>query len=69
MLSKVLEGNYSFSADGKYVVPKDSPDFDSYAKFIQDLPESETPAVFAMHNNADISFQVRASQFLEGTTC
>ena len=56
---QVLEGDYSFSADGKYVVPDDSPDFNVYADFIHELPEHETPAVFAMHNNADISFQVR----------
>jgi hypothetical protein len=66
---QVLEGGYCFSADENYVVPEDSKDISSYVTFIQGLPERETPAVFAMHANADISFQVADCKRLDRKGC
>ncbi|XP_054751474.2 dynein axonemal heavy chain 6-like isoform X1 [Lytechinus pictus] len=58
-----LEENYKYSESGIYY----SPDMDTlgeYRKYIEDLPIIDEPEIFAMHENANISFQRQETQTL-----
>ncbi|XJO76015.1 hypothetical protein BDV3_006595 [Batrachochytrium dendrobatidis] len=52
---KVLEDTYLFSSSVVYKsIPADS--YNSYKAYIKSLPIDETTEIFAMHNNANITF-------------
>jgi dynein heavy chain len=44
--------------DFKYVVP-DFPDIESYRKHISSFPEIDSPEIFGLHPNADLTFRVK----------
>jgi len=53
---------YGFSASGVYHVPDEETGVDlskvqSFVDFVDNLPLTEAPEVFGMHENANISFQ------------
>jgi dynein heavy chain, axonemal len=50
----ILTDSYRFSPSGQYYAPKHGP-VESYLKYIQDLPFTERPEVFGLHDNADIT--------------
>lgn len=46
--------NYKFDESGMYYAPPNG-DYDSYLNFINNLPLIQSPNVFGMHQNADIT--------------
>eukprot|EP00854_Cymbomonas_tetramitiformis_P012166 gene12165-14372_t len=57
----VMEDSYTFSASGLYRAPGDSA-LAGYLEYIRQLPGEETPEVFGMHANANITFQLQETQ-------
>lgn len=55
---KVLDDAYTFTQDGTYRVPPET-DQNGYMEFVKRLPLTEGPAVFGMHENANITFQLQ----------
>lgn len=51
---EVVKDDYNFSASGIYKAPPNGT-YDSYLSFIKSLPLTQTPEVYGMHDNADIS--------------
>ena len=70
---RVLDAGYAYNpaqplgrvpGDFRYSVP-DAPDVDGYRRFIEGMPEVDTPEMFGLHPNADLTFRVKeASAFL-----
>ncbi|KAK3243833.1 hypothetical protein CYMTET_46533 [Cymbomonas tetramitiformis] len=58
---EVMEDSYTFSASGLYRAPGDSA-LAGYLEYIRQLPGEETPEVFGMHANANITFQLQETQ-------
>lgn len=50
----VFEESYAFDENGLYKLPPDG-SYDSYLKFIEDLPLVAPPGVFGLHDNATIT--------------
>ena len=48
------DANYKFSSSGNYYAPPKGA-YESYIEFIKELPMSQNPEVFGMHDNVDIS--------------
>ena len=48
------EENYKFDESGLYYAPPEG-NYDSYLTFIKNLPTVQSPNVFGMHQNADIT--------------
>jgi len=63
----VLKEGFQLSKSDQYKVPRSSGVIQDYMDFIGGLPGTETPAVFSMHNNANIVFQVAESRKLVDT--
>ena len=57
----VLDDQYTFTPSGVYRAPPEGV-FEDYMKYIQGLPLSEGPDVFGMHENANISFQLKETR-------
>ncbi|XP_013387188.1 dynein heavy chain 12, axonemal, partial [Lingula anatina] len=58
----VLEDpKYKFSPSGIYILPPKG-DYDSYLEFIKALPQSQSPEVFGMHDNVDISRELQETK-------
>ncbi|XP_065190205.1 dynein axonemal heavy chain 12-like [Sycon ciliatum] len=55
--------HYKFSPSGAYVVPPKG-DYESYVEFIKALPMMQTPEVFGMHENVDISKELHETREL-----
>jgi dynein heavy chain len=55
---QVLDDSYAFTPNGIYRVPPET-DQNGYTEFIKGLPLTEGPAVFGMHENANITFQLQ----------
>ncbi|GFO15611.1 axonemal dynein heavy chain protein [Plakobranchus ocellatus] len=55
--------NYKFSASGHYHLPLRT-DYESCIKFIKQLPASQYPEVFGMHENVDISRELQETKEL-----
>ena len=59
-LQGVLVPAYDLYADGKtgvrYTVPSGA-DIDNYRKAIEGLPDQESPEIFGLHPNADLTFR------------
>ena len=70
---RVLEAGFAYNpaqplarvpGDFRYVVP-DAPDMDGSRRFISAKPEVDTPEMFGLHPNADLTFRVKeANAFL-----
>jgi len=57
----MILSNYSrFSDSGIYFAPKDGP-IESYREYIESLPLNDTPEVFGMHENANITYLTQES--------
>lgn len=50
-----LEDGYVYSESGKYYAPSYG-GLESYKTYIDSLPLQDTPEVFGLHENADISY-------------
>jgi len=55
------EDNYNFSESGTYISPTVG-DLDYYRGIIERFPEYESPEVFGMHDNANITFELKESK-------
>jgi dynein heavy chain len=60
----IHEESYSFSSSGIYTLPERGGSLDSYKQFIRNLPINETPEVFGLHENADISCDIKETNAL-----
>jgi dynein heavy chain len=52
--SIILDENYKFDESGLYYAPPNG-DYESYLTFIKNLPMIQSPNIFGMHQNADIT--------------
>jgi dynein heavy chain len=53
---RVLDDSYRFSDSGTFYVPPDGP-LASYKEYVDNLPISDPPEIFGMHDNSNISLQ------------
>ena len=58
--AEILEDGYVFSESGVYYAIKDSP-IGKYRDYIDSLPQADSPELFGMHENANISYQTQES--------
>ena len=72
---KTCEESYSYNpaqpifkipGDFKYVIPSDM-EHDKYRKYCEGLPEIDSPEIFGLHPNADLTFRVKEVTALFGT--
>jgi len=63
VLPDVLEDNYKFSVSGQYYAPEAGP-LEGVREYIKQLPMSEEPEVFGLHENANIAFQLAEAKIL-----
>jgi dynein heavy chain len=61
LTEEVLKDNFAFSESGIYVSPKVG-SIDQYREIIEKFPVFESPEVFGMHENANITFQLKESK-------
>ncbi|XP_071825285.1 dynein axonemal heavy chain 6-like isoform X2 [Apostichopus japonicus] len=61
-----LDPEYKYSDSGIYYCP-DMDTLAEYRQYIEDLPIIDEPEIFAMHNNANITFQRQETQTLVNT--
>lgn len=54
------EEKVRFSSSGTYFLPVDAT-VEEFKKYIDQLPNSEDPEVFGMHENANIAFEMQES--------
>ncbi|KAJ3183889.1 Dynein heavy chain 6, axonemal [Geranomyces variabilis] len=59
----ILDDSYKFSPSGVYYAPPDG-ELATFRAYIDQLPFTEEPSVFGMHENADISFQIQETRRL-----
>ena len=62
----ILEEGYTFSDSGVYYSLKDSP-LSVYRDYIESLPLTDSPELFGMHENANISYQSQESEKIVAT--
>lgn len=61
IVEDVLEDNFAFSQSGIYVNPA-AVSLEQYRLHVDKFPEYEQPEVFGMHDNANITFQLKESK-------
>ncbi|XP_029642789.1 dynein heavy chain 12, axonemal-like isoform X2 [Octopus sinensis] len=59
----IKETKYRFSSSGIYYAPQKGT-YDDYVEFIKELPLSQLPEVFGMHENVDITRELHETQQL-----
>jgi len=64
--AEALSDDYKFSPSGLYYAPPLG-NLNSYSEYISGLPYQEDPAVFGMHENANINFQLQESGYATDT--
>mmetsp|Transcript_23676 Transcript_23676/g.50569 ORF Transcript_23676/g.50569 Transcript_23676/m.50569 type:complete len:599 (+) Transcript_23676:3-1799(+) len=57
---EILDPSYKFSTSGIYYCPPDT-NIDGYLEYIESLPLNESPEVFWLHNNADLTALINES--------
>ncbi|KAA6399562.1 MAG: putative Dynein heavy chain, partial [Streblomastix strix] len=63
-----LQPHFNITSDGTYTVPRlGMIDYEEMELFVHSLPVADTPEVFGLHANADITYQQRESRFLLST--
>eukprot|EP00948_MAST-09A_sp_MAST-9A-sp1_P000520 g520.t1 len=60
--TNILDDAFKFDPQGIYYAPK-SGNLESYIEYITDLPLSDPPALFGMHENANIAFQRKETNY------
>ena len=63
---RILDDDYRFSESGVYYAPPEG-SLESYKKYIASLPDDDSPEIFGMHSNADITFHLQESSVLLST--
>ena len=61
MIEDALENNFKMSESGIYISPPIG-SLNYYRDLIKNFPEYENPEVFGMHDNANITFQLKESK-------
>ncbi|EDV29711.1 uncharacterized protein TRIADDRAFT_18356 [Trichoplax adhaerens] len=59
----ILDANHTLSSSGIYYAPE-CKDLTLYRDYIEQLPFTDEPEVFGMHNNANISYQIQEGNHL-----
>ena len=62
-LPDALQDEYTYSETGEYKAPTEGA-AQTYRDYIDGLPEEETPEVFGLHENANISYQKQESDLI-----
>ena len=57
----IEDPKYNFSSSGNYYSPPKG-SYDDYVEFIKELPMSQNPEVFGMHENVDISRELQETR-------
>jgi dynein heavy chain len=60
---EILDDDYKLSASGEYIVPPKG-SYESYLQYIKSLPLIQSPEVFGMHENADITKDLAETSLL-----
>ena len=60
---EILSDDYKFSESGKYFAPPVG-DLNSVRQYIRSLPQHDPPSTFGLHDNADIVFQQKETNYL-----
>jgi dynein heavy chain len=63
----MLKTNFRFSGIKEFVLPVDGT-YQEHLKFISELPEIETPAIFGLHDNANITYAINDTNSVFGST-
>lgn len=66
MIPDILKDGYKFSASGTYYAPTIGP-LSSVLQYFESLPSSDSPEVFGMHENANVTFNTYESLLLMST--
>lgn len=61
MKEEVLEQGFPYSDSGIYTTPQTG-DLNFYKNTLTKFPEYELPEVFGMHDNANITFELKESK-------
>jgi len=61
---EVLQSGHRLCPGDAYCIPPDSADATEYQMFIRALPSTDPPAIFGMHSNANIAFELSSSRRL-----
>jgi len=59
----VEDAKYKFSPSGQYMAPPKGT-YDDYVEFIKNLPTTQVPEIFGMHDNVDISRELQETKQL-----
>ena len=62
LTEEVLNEGYSFSDSGLYTSIKEDANLQEYLEYISSLPNIEKPELFGMHDNANITFQLKETR-------
>jgi len=62
----IMDDKYKFTEDGVYYAPPEG-DILSYRAYIDQLPLQDTPQVFGLHRNANITFEAKETRYLIDT--
>ncbi|KAK3752205.1 hypothetical protein QZH41_008046 [Actinostola sp. cb2023] len=57
----IQDPKYKFSQSGNYFAPPKAT-YDEYIEFIKELPQTQSPEVFGMHDNVDISKELQETR-------
>ena len=60
MVPSILEETYKFSSSGVYFAPLEG-NLDLTLAYFENLPDSDDPEVFGMHENANVTFNTNES--------
>lgn len=63
----VLTESYGFSDSGVYASLKDDCSLDDYMNYIASLPDIEKPELYGMHDNANITYQLKETRITVDT--
>ncbi|XP_041350374.1 dynein heavy chain 12, axonemal-like isoform X3 [Gigantopelta aegis] len=59
----ITEAKYKFSPSGIYYAPPKS-NYEKYVDFIKNLPQTQTPEVFGLHENVDITRELQETKLM-----